>query len=736
MPIRACCGASRSPTPARTPLWLDVIDLRPRRPAFPAALGPFERLVSPTVAAAARARRRAAPRWPGRRAELSPRPRRQRRAGWRSSATATSPGALPARSRPMTTSRRPCSVRLASPRSSTWSRRAFGARPLHQRHVRRHWRPRPRGRRGRRLPVAARAVQRGGSAAELGGALAAPDGPMRRGGRWRPAQTRATDWAYLQFVDLRRPDPLADYAEAAARENEARVPAHTPVGWCSWYHYFDRVTEQDISPTSTRWCASATPCRWTSSNLDDGFQAQVGDWFETKPTFPHGLRWLAARIRGHDLTPGLWLAPYIVRSDARLLREHPDWFLRDAQRPACASAGFNWARWCYALDPTHPEVRAHVHRLIQTAVQEWGFPYLKLDFLYAAALPGQALRSDSHPRPGHAPGPQRHPRRRRARHLSAGLRLPAGFGGRAGGRDARRAPTWRPIGTRHLLHAPLWRRCFSARWISSACATRCATPSTARRCTAAGGSTTPTACWCATTTPNLTEAEVRSLATVIALSGGMFLVSDEMHRLPPERQHYIAALLPVLGDFRARRRAGSTARCPTCWCCRWRGRWATGWWPACSTGPAARAAARSTWRALGLQPGGRILRIRVLGPKNLASACRSSRWVGPAAAAWRAAAGAAPPLRRARRWWHLPSTSRRAPKSKPGRWMAPGLTFGLALGRRAEGRAGPGPARPHRAWPRWTGRPFVRIGTRTGLYRLNFRSTTRRRHSSRMVSAF
>jgi hypothetical protein len=45
----------------------------------------------------------------------------------------------------------------------------------------------------------------------------------------------------------------------------------------------------------------------------------------------------------------------------------------------------------------------------------------------------------------------------------------------------------------------------------------------------------------------LTEAEVRTLATVIALSGGMFLLSDDMTRLNPERQRYIAPLLPMLG---------------------------------------------------------------------------------------------------------------------------------------------------------------------------------------------
>ncbi|MGH2523031.1 MAG: glycoside hydrolase family 36 protein, partial [Anaerolineales bacterium] len=203
-----------------------------------------------------------------------------------------------------------------------------------------------------------------------------------------PGQEHATDWAYLQFIALDDPDPLGDYAEAVARENNARVPAHTPVGWCSWYHYFDKVTEDDITNNLAAIVNERDRLPLDFVQLDDGFQAQVGDWFETKPTFPRGLKWLAAEIRAHKQTPGLWLAPYMVRSDARLLRQHPNWFLRDA-RGRLVSAGFNWFKWCYALDPTHPEVREHVRRLITTAVREWGFPYLKLDFLYAAALPAK-----------------------------------------------------------------------------------------------------------------------------------------------------------------------------------------------------------------------------------------------------------------------------------------------------------------------------------------------------------
>lgn len=359
-----------------------------------------------------------------------------------------------------------------------------------------------------------------------------------------PGETRSTDWAYLQLADLRQSDPLAAYAEAAARENEARLPAHTPVGWCSWYHYFDRVTERDLLGNLDALVHERETLPLDFVQLDDGFQAQVGDWFETKPTFPNGLRWLAQRIRDHDLTPGLWLAPYIVRSDARLLRQHPDWFLRD-EHGRRVTAGFNWARWCYALDPTHPAVRAHVRRLIETAVREWGFPYLKLDFLYAAALPAKRYDPTL--------------TRAQAMRLALGdIRAAAGpdtfllgcgcpLGSAVGLVDGMRvstdvAPDWDPTLLTPRL-APLMRREMDFVGVRNAIRNTINRAPLHRR----WWLNDPDCLLVRDHDTNLTEAEVRSLATAIALSGGMFLVSDDMSRLRPERQRYIAALLPVLG---------------------------------------------------------------------------------------------------------------------------------------------------------------------------------------------
>ncbi len=358
-----------------------------------------------------------------------------------------------------------------------------------------------------------------------------------------PGETRSTDWAYAQFIAPDAEDPLGVYTETVARENAARVPAYTPVGWCSWYHYYDRVTEQDVMNNLAAIARERERLPLDFVQLDDGFQAQVGDWFGTKPTFPHGLRWLSEQIRAHGSTPGLWLAPYIVRSDAQLNTQHPDWFLRN-RRGWRVNAGFNWFRWCYALDPTHPGVREHTHRLIETAVNDWGFPYLKLDFLYAAALPGrrydptltraQAMRlalKDMRD----AAGPETFL-------LGCGCPLGPAIGLVDGMRISTDvAPNWNPelfspmlnrwletelgfVSARNAVQNIISRAPFHRRWWLN----------------------DPDCLLVRDESTKLTEAEVRCLSTVIALSGGMFLVSNDMSRLRPDLYRYIQALLPVL----------------------------------------------------------------------------------------------------------------------------------------------------------------------------------------------
>ncbi len=190
-----------------------------------------------------------------------------------------------------------------------------------------------------------------------------------------------------------------------------------------------------------------------------------------------------------------------------------------------------------------------MQRLIRTAVNEWGFPYLKLDFLYAAALPGQR----------HDPAVTRAQAMRLA---LSDIRAAAGpetfllgcgcpLGPAVGLVDGMRvstdvAPAW----VSSLLTpglAPLLRREMDFVGVRNALRNTINRAPLHRR----WWLNDPDCLLVRDHDTDLTEAEVRSLATVIALSGGMFLVSDDMRRLKPERQRYIAALLPVL-DVSAR----------------------------------------------------------------------------------------------------------------------------------------------------------------------------------------
>lgn len=358
-----------------------------------------------------------------------------------------------------------------------------------------------------------------------------------------PGALLASEWIYLELADAQVFDPLANYVQAVAQQMRARVPAQVASGWCSWYFFFERVREQDFIANLEAVAQHCSEIPLSVVQLDDGFEAEVGDWLTVNEKFPHGLAWLAGRVKDAGFTPGLWLAPFILKSSSRTARDHADWLLRD-ERGRPVSSGYNWGQFTRALDPTHPGVQDYVRRVITTAVHEWGVPYLKLDFLYAAALPGQ--RYD--------PGTTRAQALRRGLELirqAAGDRTfllgcgcPLGPG--VGIFDAMRigpdvAPNWRP--RLFGLEAP-WRA------ESGMAAARNAIQVTLVRSALHGRwwHNDPDCLLVRDQDTRLTEDEVRSLASVIGLSGGLVLSSDDLPRLSPSRRRYLAALLPALGE--------------------------------------------------------------------------------------------------------------------------------------------------------------------------------------------
>jgi len=182
---------------------------------------------------------------------------------------------------------------------------------------------------------------------------------------------------------------LEKFGQLWSERMKARpAPARIPTGWCSWYYYFEKVTEADVLENARYIAAHRSEYPLEYLQVDDGYQAALGDWLITNDQFPGGLKALIAQIKATGLKPGLWLAPFMVEKHSRLFAEHPEWMVKDASgNPATA---VNWRNNSpvAVLDGTNPEVQAHFRRLFGELVA-MGVEYVKLDFLmYAAAVKG------------------------------------------------------------------------------------------------------------------------------------------------------------------------------------------------------------------------------------------------------------------------------------------------------------------------------------------------------------
>jgi len=206
--------------------------------------------------------------------------------------------------------------------------------------------------------------------------------------------------ALLDGVELgageeRRLDPLwvaggdpaqlySEYAELWGAEAGARTQARPGVGWCSWYHYFSRVAPEHMR--SNLRLAVAHDLDFVQ--LDDGYQAAIGDWLATNDRWPEGTAPVAAEIAGAGKRAGIWTAPFLAGENSNLARQHPDWLVaHHTGSPRRGMYNPEWGGWTWALDTTRPDVLDHLRQTYASLVAE-RWTHHKIDFCYAAALPG------------------------------------------------------------------------------------------------------------------------------------------------------------------------------------------------------------------------------------------------------------------------------------------------------------------------------------------------------------
>lgn len=187
----------------------------------------------------------------------------------------------------------------------------------------------------------------------------------------------------------------------STRFNQIQHLGKTILGWESWYNHYEKINEKLImddllalekTTNLINEIQNTSRNKNTVFQIDDGYQLALGDWEWNKKLFPSGPHTLTEKITEQGFIPGLWIAPFIVDLRSKTAAEHPDWLLRN-KKGHLVPAGMN-PRWgansiYYCWDLSKNDVLEHLDKLIDKAINTWGFRYLKLDFLYAGMLEGQ-----------------------------------------------------------------------------------------------------------------------------------------------------------------------------------------------------------------------------------------------------------------------------------------------------------------------------------------------------------
>jgi alpha-galactosidase len=370
------------------------------------------------------------------------------------------------------------------------------------------------------------------------------------------ALLRAGERRNLHEIVLDAGDDAAELLERwAARTGaraHARVDAPFQVGWCSWYQYFHDVTETAVRDNLAHAQAQSWP--FDVFQLDDGFQAAIGDWLYTNERFPSGVEGVAGAISSAGFTPGIWIAPFIAAPASDLARRHPEWLARAPRRDGFAVGMYNepWGGVMAALDTTNPEVLDHLAGAA-AALVDAGYRYLKLDFTFAAAMPGRFADPTRTPAERVRAGFEAI--RRGAGDEAFVLGCGAPVGAVVGVVDGMRigpdvAPWWNPPDGGAAL--PGYERTVPS--TRNAYVNTCTRSFMHRRLWL----NDPDCVMLRTTDTALPAAAVEAWARIVGASGGMVLVSDDLSLLGPDARQLLDEVVAAgrAADDRARRGAG------------------------------------------------------------------------------------------------------------------------------------------------------------------------------------
>jgi len=161
-----------------------------------------------------------------------------------------------------------------------------------------------------------------------------------------------------------------------------RRPKLAPiVGWCTWEAYRRNLSEEKIIAAADFFARHLKPYGFEILQIDDGFEklplpvnphgTLVEAWLETTDAFPGGHRGVAGQIKERGLQPGIWTSAAIYNDD--FADAQPECLLQDRDGEPLLG---DWVK--YVLDCTPESLERHV-RPYFVGLKAAGYTYFKID---------------------------------------------------------------------------------------------------------------------------------------------------------------------------------------------------------------------------------------------------------------------------------------------------------------------------------------------------------------------
>jgi hypothetical protein len=149
-------------------------------------------------------------------------------------------------------------------------------------------------------------------------------------------------------------------------------------GWCSWFAYYDKITEADIRKTADVLSEKLKPFGLDYLQIDDGYQqTPIGmpdTWLTPNKKFPSGLNDLAEYISEKGLTPGIWTN--VSFADSAAAFQNKNLFVQNRNKQPAFG---NWVG--YIMDGSNPAMINKLISPVYSGLVKDGWHYFKLDAL-------------------------------------------------------------------------------------------------------------------------------------------------------------------------------------------------------------------------------------------------------------------------------------------------------------------------------------------------------------------